>query len=278
MSWVKDSFYRIGHDHEVCQDFAGTSKSATDVFLCVSDGCSSSPDSDWGSRLLVSFAISNFASYAANYTKWEDMAHAILHFTHCQQINIPGIVQQSLDATLIFATTEGDNVKATMWGDGTICVVKSDGSYDVIIVDYKENTPLYLSYLLSDKRREALKTVDMTKTIRTFHYDAQGNGIDVDVVESKTDFEAFTFISPLKVFIMTDGITSFKQKVTNSNGIPVVDNYPFDKIIRELIHIPNTNGNFLKRCWGKMRQTMGKNSIYHHDDFSCAALIRTVVS
>src|SRR5215203_2249321 len=46
-----DCFFNIGATHSVCQDYVVASP-----YLILSDGCSSSPDTDIGARLLVKAA------------------------------------------------------------------------------------------------------------------------------------------------------------------------------------------------------------------------------
>ena len=60
MEWRTDAFFSIGKTHMVCQDYArsGTTR-AGHPYAIVCDGCSSSPDTDLGSRFLAM----SFASY-----------------------------------------------------------------------------------------------------------------------------------------------------------------------------------------------------------------------
>ena len=46
---TSDSFFAIGKAHTVCEDYARDGKipDTERVFAIVSDGCSSSPDTDW---------------------------------------------------------------------------------------------------------------------------------------------------------------------------------------------------------------------------------------
>ena len=57
-----DSAFQIGKTHDVCEDFALTGtfedEKNTARYVIVSDGCSSSQNTDLGSRLL-SFSIAN---------------------------------------------------------------------------------------------------------------------------------------------------------------------------------------------------------------------------
>ena len=47
-----DAYFAIGRTHDVCQDYALASDDVPKTWALVSDGCSSSPASDIGARLL----------------------------------------------------------------------------------------------------------------------------------------------------------------------------------------------------------------------------------
>ena len=53
-----DSYFCIGSTHDVCQDYAISSPDR--LRAIISDGCSSAPDTDFGSRLLVKAKERNF--------------------------------------------------------------------------------------------------------------------------------------------------------------------------------------------------------------------------
>ena len=46
-----DSYFSIGHSHDICQDYAAHSDA--EPIAVMSDGCSGAPMTDWGARLLV---------------------------------------------------------------------------------------------------------------------------------------------------------------------------------------------------------------------------------
>ena len=58
MKILKDSIFKIGKAHSVCQDYAAgitypPIRDMTYNVIALSDGCSSSLNTDWGSRLIV---------------------------------------------------------------------------------------------------------------------------------------------------------------------------------------------------------------------------------
>lgn len=70
-----DAFFSIGKTHEVCQDYARAGDLDGRQFAIVSDGCSSSPDTDFGARALVMSAIQcrkeiSWLPLVADWTIW----------------------------------------------------------------------------------------------------------------------------------------------------------------------------------------------------------------
>ena len=64
MKWNADAFFSIGKTHMVCEDYAraGTQQNGLPYAL-VCDGCSSSPDTDIGARLLGMAAATTFQAH-----------------------------------------------------------------------------------------------------------------------------------------------------------------------------------------------------------------------
>jgi hypothetical protein len=268
MAWNADVAYRIGVDHEECQDHVGMIQTDRGSLICVSDGCSSSKDSDLGSRLLTAIATSRWRSgMAFNLIPEECIfnAHQII-------INVPNTSHMSgLDATLILASMANDICDIIMWGDGTYIIVNTDKSWEIHTVEFKSNAPEYLSYLVNPPRHEQYKAAgDHTKVITVATYSSDNVLTGLTVVESVKQYESWTIPNVDSVFICSDGISSF----THRKALTVTVNFNADEIAKELIAIPNRNGDFLKRRWKKMRQKFEKNGISHSDDFSVAALVK----
>lgn len=69
MTLTPDAFFTIGKTHTVCQDYAhaGFIPGTDQAYAIVSDGCSGSPDTDFGSRFMVTAAIQVLAKYGDGF-------------------------------------------------------------------------------------------------------------------------------------------------------------------------------------------------------------------
>ena len=268
MPWNADIAYRIGVDHEECQDHAHMAENTKGKLICVSDGCSSSLNSDWGSRLLTSAATSRWKSELC----FEEIAEDAIFTAHQVILNVPNVSKMSaLDATLILASVVNDICSIIMWGDGTYIIVNNDKTWEIHTVEFKSNAPEYLSYLVNPPRHEQYKVAgDHTKVITTATYSAENVLTGLTIVESVKQFESWIISNVDTLLICSDGISSF----THKKALTVTERYSADEVAKDLIAIPNRNGDFLKRRWKKMRQKFDKTGISHSDDFAVAALVK----
>src|ERR1043166_8156900 len=96
-----DATINIGSTHAICQDYA----IARGRYVVLSDGCSSSPDTDIGARLLVK-ALDQSLSTATNIEELhKESARIALGWA-----SMLGLPAQSVDATLLSAHVEGDDL------------------------------------------------------------------------------------------------------------------------------------------------------------------------
>jgi serine/threonine protein phosphatase PrpC len=266
MPWNADAAFRIGVDHDECQDNVSIAKNRKGNFIAISDGCSSSMHSDWGSKILTVLAASYWeAEFALERIPEECIFRANNLIT-----SIP-VAKSALDATLICATIVNDICNIIMWGDGTIIITHPNGTWMTISIEYKSNSPEYLAYLLNPTRHaQYQELLDHTKEIVISSYSSENKLTDLSTLESIKQFETYQFDNIDTVLICSDGISSFMKR----NALNVLEPYPLAEVAKELIAIPNRNGEYLKRRWKKMRNKFEKNSIMHTDDFSVASLIK----
>src|SRR6266496_2217714 len=175
-----DSAFIIGASHTVCQDYAvaGHSlltqrapdiNSAATPYIILSDGCSSSPDTDIGARLLVKAAeqillapLRPLANELAEMHK-ESARRALLW------AGIAGLQPQALDATLLTVHFSDDGLILGCSGDGVIALQSWAGELDVYVISYLSGYPLYPGYAHQPERLLAL-TDDgrISKEVRHF--------------------------------------------------------------------------------------------------------------
>lgn len=262
MEIFQDSFFTIGKTHKICQDYALVEPG----ILCVSDGCSSSPNTDFGSRILVRCAMESFV---ANGKIVND---AVIEkcFECCQILNLP---MASIDATLLFCNMNVNGFNVTAIGDGTIVARKKDKTVVIKTINYKGNAPLYLSYFFNDGRKKArTEMFDCTKTIKTIIIKPGLPTVESEEI-SVNDIELLQFSTDEyeMITLMTDGIDSFaKESLTQTTK--TVEPYKSITLIENLIDYKNYNGQFVQRRCQKYLKECQDQKIMNNDDFTIATI------
>src|ERR1035437_403236 len=115
-----DIAFVTGATHKVCQDYARKGES----FVLLSDGCSSSEDSDFGARILVkvfenTIRFMTYQEYEKYGTTgdghWD--AGNVLDIARITASNMK-LPNECLDATLIWAQINGEIIDVKIFGDG----------------------------------------------------------------------------------------------------------------------------------------------------------------
>ena len=258
-----DSFFTMGKTHNVCQDYALHGPG----YAIVSDGCSGSPDTDFGSRFMA-FGAKKSISIENNEAFVLEALKKAVEYGRSLELN-----SNHLDATLLAARVIGTNVNALMAGDGIIAAKNKDGIIVVIEVNYAGGAPLYLNYLNDTDRLAYLReSYDLTKTIKkTLIYN---DGVDmVSELKSVNLIESFDF--PIAeydfVSVMTDGATQFqKQMITQTSK--TYDSVNTIDVIRELMNIKGVVGPFVERRCKAFLRDCTRNGTIFNDDFSIATI------
>ena len=251
----------------VCQDYSLACTINGAPFTAVSDGCSSSPDSDFGSRALVKSALEGFQNR-------RDFARGWIINRAMDFIPPSGVTPiEALDATLLVAFTEGSKVRTFVTGDGIIVARRRDGTgYRMVHVEYPSGAPLYLSYTLNPGRLTNYINVFGTK--RVVHiYD---NDVIVDVlVEDTTNvgemFEPVSYDFDIQefdvIYLFSDGLKSFHTIV---NGVP--ESVSVADVMSHLLSIKGFAGEFLIRLCLRFFRDNHTRGWFHVDDFGAGAI------
>lgn len=264
---ILDSCYIIGSTHNTCQDYSLAFTSPTKKFIAISDGCSSSPNSDFGSRILIK-ACQN--TYLTNPTSLAESSFIDKVWTYAQDSVkiISNIEQPCLDATLLFAYISGKTIHVTMVGDGTVSLKAKDGMIFTKTIDYKDNAPLYLGYLYSKERRDLLNCAfDCTKTITEYMHK---NGAILNSTKriSTNDIEHFSFdIEDYEsITLFSDGVSSF----IHQNDIDYV-RIPEHVMVEHLIKFKNSDGGYTPNHFYNVHKMFSSECKINTDDFSAAS-------
>lgn len=257
-----DSYFAIGKSHTVCQDYAR----AGNCFAMVSDGCSSSPDSDFGSRALTMAAIEVLESYGDQFPTQVDrmMRQAVLYVPHSLPV-------ECLDATLLAVyLRENNRLQAVVHGDGIVFGVKHDGDMVSYEIDMG-GVPNYPSYWLDpDRSRSYIASGYGKSTVREWIVGEDGTAkLDratewtsrSGVPEFVRDFnpEEFKFVG-----VATDGLLSFQHRETLA-PIPLVE------VLKHVTDIRVPTGAFVERSSKFfLQKTCPKLGWQHYDDYGVA--------
>lgn len=131
-----DSYFSIGAQHKVCQDYSSQGLSAGLPYVIVSDGCSSSPNTDIGSRIVSLYSKHLLESKdidSLNYSGEESFHGKLLHMM--ESSNFLRLPNTSFDATLLTARVlDDESYVVTCFGDGVIARLRNDGSIKITTV------------------------------------------------------------------------------------------------------------------------------------------------
>ena len=117
-----DHLFWAGDGHKVNQDYC-LSGSRKDIhYAIVSDGCSSSPDTDFGSRILAKAAENNIESFHTDYFEHAVISEATV------QVKSLNLSKRSLDATLLIILYDDFIVRFRCYGDGFCALIFNDST------------------------------------------------------------------------------------------------------------------------------------------------------
>lgn len=261
-----DEYFAIGKAHTVCQDYVrcGTLPNGR-AYVIVSDGCSSSKDTDIGSRILVLAAESYLRN---NRIPLAPSAFDVIVTNArviCHQL---GLNQTALDATLILAIETENQILVYKMGDGVIAYRYRDGTWGYECHEFTSGAPYYPNYLRDLPRHQAYMDNANAPVISTM-----GDGVAGYTKCSWTLEEYFHFTrAPIAydkaemdlIVLMTDGAGSFRK------GIEPVE---VPLVVQQIIDVKVPTGEFMvrraKRFLGSYCTAQGWD---HYDDFGVGGI------
>ncbi len=178
-----------------------------------------------------------------------------------------GLDDSVLDATLLIAWCDGATIHIHLYGDGCIAVQRADGGVATIQVEYAENTPYYLSYLLHPQRgllyQEAIGDPATAQSVR-YQSDA-GETTRREHFDAPTVF-SFDLAAFPTVAVATDGLDSFVDAKTGQRLNLLA-------VAREMLDFRNLDGAFIQR---RLRETLieyAQRQVFCCDDIGVGAFI-----
>lgn len=257
-----DSFFCQGKSHKVCQDYARHEGG----IAALSDGCSGSPDTDFGARLLVMEMLDDPTSFWDAYRFAVDAAGCI-----------SGLPDTCLDATQLWLYGANNRVQANVVGDGTLAARHKSGQVAATRVRFKPGrdgqvAAGYAAYLHDSTRMDAyVKAGCNTRIVECYADGAMfTSGENIILDEEDFNFQRQFFAPDYDfVAIFSDGIESFEREVSPKKWEPV----PFTEVLVEVMAIKNPTGEFVqRRCQKFFKQFCVEKRWRNQDDFSMAAV------
>lgn len=245
-----------GYDHTICQDYGRSTPSS----IILSDGCSSSPDTDVGSRLLVLSTCGLSCKDLFEQEKARQLICATVdQLDH--QLNIHNNILNSacLDATLLIAGIHEDKVFIHMFGDGVIVIDYVNGFRKMFQIEYAGNAPFYLNYFNHPKRMEQFILYNSGEyNVRNLLEDKneeQGKGHKSYYLDTK---------DIARITLFTDGVASFGSR--DGSRVNMIE------IIDEFCCYKGTAGDFVQRRCNKALKLFSKKDWIHRDDLTVGCL------
>jgi hypothetical protein len=272
MTIALDSYYTIGKLHLYCEDYVCQGREPF-PYVIMADGCSASPNSDVGARLLVLNARRSLARFAP--AAGDKSGHDVLHWRlgrrivrrAARQVRELGLEPEALDATLLIAWCDGATVHVHLYGDGCIATRRADRGLAVIQVEYAENAPYYLSYLLDAERcalyREAVGDPSTAQIVR--YLNETGVSTRRERFDTPTVFSFSLAVFPT-VAVATDGLHSFLNAETGER----VD---LLEVTWAMLDLRDCQGAFVKSQLQKVLSDFGRRLLFNLDDISLGVFV-----
>jgi len=263
-----DTFLKIGKSHQVCEDYILSANKPFN-YIILSDGCSTSKNTDMGARLLCHLA-KQYILYrrADTYSMFPELDYEIMGawIIHNAELTARqlGLNQSCLNATLIIAYEFEDKYRIYMYGDGSIILQNEHDEIKYIQVDFSENAPYYLTYRISPENLKEYHKLGQDVII-TDQKTNQAMIQDIYAYDAKLYFE-FSSLKYSKMLICSDGISSFQKDSDRINDII--------PIAKEFLSYKSTKGEFLKRRLKRAIKIYEAEGMHHMDDLSVGAFLQ----
>lgn len=274
-----NSVFKIGATHTVCQDYViagneGTNSISTNAgpYVILSDGCSSSPDSDVGARLLVK-AMDQALS--GNQTREVEELHCGSARTALGWAELIGVRAEAVDATLMSAHVSGDELIVACSGDGVIVLESKAGALDVYEISSPSGYPFYPAYVHQRERLAEMidnrRCVKDLKRFRRESPDAPLQLLDETTSESLTEVFSLNVFDYKYVAVASDGLDSFFRTQPTPTGNRLEPICLID-VLNQFWSFKNSHGAFVERRIKKFKKDAEARSWDHADDLSIGVI------
>lgn len=256
-----NAFFSIGKSHPICQDYACATMIGETPLILLSDGCSSSPNTDTGARLLTHTVARLIhancltdcpeETFPIDREGVEKLCWGAIQML-ANQTGQLGLSTRCLDATLLMAYVINGFIYIIAYGDGTFCFRYQDGLKQIHRLNFPSGAPRYLSYDLSPERLAQYEQEYGTEFLLE-------SDEWVEQIEHPFFFGIYDVENITSVSLLSDGCETFEETSAKD-------------AVEELTAFKNYKGVFVERRVRRALKTFAKNNIAHHDDVSVASI------
>ena len=287
-----DSAFHIGQTHDVCQDYAAAgfltgNGDAPAPYAIISDGCSSSPDTDTGARLLVKSAERLLSASGQVTPDSVAQLHAAAASAAIARAAELGMSPDALDATLLSVhfNREEQTCVVGCSGDGLVLFERPTGEAEIYSVSYPSGYPFYPAYLHQPERlagdgeaahasRFTKHASRFTKEVKRFRRDRRGEEFQLlETYQSDAPTEVFCLARAVcrLVALASDGLHSFHSPRLSETTRSVEAISPA-RVFAELVACRSLRGSFVRRRVRGFLKLCDERGWRHADDFAVAML------
>lgn len=259
-----DCAFRMGRSHSVCQDYA-VAGGGERPYVVVADGCSSSPDTDIGARLLARLAARSLRCGAEEL----DLERVVRRAG--KLASALGLDPCCLDATLLTARVRGERWHLTVAGDGVVAWQGRDGRIHVRSISFAGSYPEYPSYLASPERRRSFEALaGNAGWLRRIVLEPEGRvtTLPEEPLAPGGYRESGLVRDTAWVALLSDGATSFVARSGAGHSVPV----ELGAVLTELLRFKSLQGVFVQRRLTRFAQQCAARGWGHQDDLALGAI------
>jgi hypothetical protein len=263
-----DCTFIIGTTHTVCQDYAIALNHAKGSYVVVSDGCSTSPATDIGSRLMVQAGSQALLNVDQDFRALHKSASGqALHWA--QTI---GLLPQSADATLLTVYCDGQDLIISASGDGVLILESRSGTRDVISISYPSGFPLYPTYAHQRERLDTWRANERAyKEVRHFRAASTFELVETSTSTNLTEVFRLPASDYLFAGVLSDGVNSF-YKTEETATSRQTTSIPMEQVVAEILSFKSFAGAFVKRRAKKFANACAARGWCHADDLAIGAI------
>ena len=267
-----DCAFQIGKTHRICQDYAVAGETSGHAFVLLADGCSSSPDTDIGARLLVKSAERLLRGSLGLPEDWGAYSEAAVRLA-ADCAGSLGLPLTCLDATLLTVTAADGAFTACCQGDGVVVLGRKEGGLEIHAISYAASYPFYPSYRLDAARcGQWARQSGNEKRVCSWRLGPEGV-VEEDTRLSVSEWELFTGTAEEYRFVvvLSDGAQSFtetQETDTSRTPRPV----PLLDVLVSLLAFKGSRGEFVQRRVTAFFKDCAARRRQHHDDFSLGVI------